>query len=522
MSGAGPFTREEPRAHGPGPVGVTLVANDPLRAAHAEANRCIQCGFCLPACPTFKAFGVEKHSPRGRIHLVKSWAEGNAAPDAEMLAALDLCLDCRACEVACPIDVRYGVVITGARDELADRRASGDIGGVWARIRASALKVAMRHIVAKPRRIGFVAGIAYRVVHGRLGRRLDAAARRRADSWFGAAFTFARAIPRPSTAPISGAAPSGGPSTSNGASTAKAASTAGMKTGTSACSAPASQAPGPAPKAALFLGCAQEGLFPETNRATAALLRRAGFVVEIPEGQVCCGALHRHNGDKEYARSLVLQNLRRFGAFDEEPGYDVIATNAGGCLAWIKEAAELFPPNSAEHQAARRLAERARDISEILVEAGAASEDANIFGPATAGDVDETVGPRVIYQPSCHLTNVCGVSRPPLDLLRRLHGDNVTLPPDGGSCCGSAGIFNALQPHASRDILERKMDSVDQAHPDVIVTSNPGCHLQMLAGVRARGLEGRVRVVQLAEWLYEHAAPTPAPGQNADVGGGSD
>lgn len=481
----------------------------PLDAAHAEAGRCIQCGFCLPACPTYQVFGVEKHSPRGRIQLAKAWAEGKAEPDAALLAALDLCLDCRACETACPIDVRYGVIIAGARDELAERRASGRIGGVPSRLRSFLMKLVLRHVVAKPRRLRRAAAVAARVVHGAVGRRLAALAGRRPGSWLEAALTFARALPRP-TRPASSA----GRSAAGGSPLAGFASEGSPWAGPAAGESRSAGAPG---RAALFLGCAQEGLFPETNRAAEALLRRAGFAVEIPAGQGCCGALHRHNGDKEYARRLVLHNLRVFGAFDEEPAFDVIATTAGGCLAWIKEAAELFPPGSREHQAARRFAERARDISEILVEAGAGMGPAAAPGSGNGGPsgraapaaVPGSSGPepRVVYQPSCHLTNVCGVGRPPLELLRRLHGGSVSLPADGGSCCGSAGIYNALHPQASRAVLECKMDAVAAARPDVIVTSNPGCHLQMLAGVQARGLDGRVRVVQLADWLYEQTVP---------------
>lgn len=496
----------------------------PLHGVHAEASRCIQCGFCLPACPTYKVFGQEKHSPRGRIQLVKSWAEGKTALEADLLAALDLCLDCRACETACPIDVRYGEIITGARDELADGRASGEIGGLVARLRHHALKLVLRHIVAKPRRIRFFGKLTHRLVHGRLGRRLDKAARRRPDSWFGSAYSFARAIPRP-LPPKTPAPPE--PPVATGTSTT--ASGVPQTDGAPA-SATSKRDVVHRRRAVLFLGCAQEGLFPETNRATYSLLQRAGFDVEIPAAQRCCGALHRHNGDKDFARRLVLQNLHAFGAFEEGRADDIIAVNAGGCLAWMKEAARLFPVDSAEYRAANRMAERARDISEIIFETGLSQDlervDTTATAAPTSGNTDENADIahtahhqrahlRVVYQPSCHLKHVCGIDQAPLELLKHVHSGRATLPPDGGSCCASAGIYNALHPAESHDILDQKMDSIVENPPDVIVTSNPGCHLQMLAGVQARGIQDRVRVSQLADWLNEHKEAIPPLGRAA-------
>ena len=450
-----------------------------LAAAQREAARCIHCGFCLPACPTYQVLGREKHSPRGRIQLVKAWAEGRVAADEGLSEALDLCLGCRACETACPVDVRYGVILEAARDELAQRRASQPANIL--------LKLALRHVAAYPRRLSLASRLAARLVHSAAGRQLERLAARRPGSWLAAALTFARALPS-HRGPL--AARPSFPSASRPEPAAAPGTTAPGRNG---------------PRAALFAGCAQAGLFPQVNAATASLLAAAGFQVEVPAGQVCCGALHRHQGDPEHARALLRRNLQALGLLGGEPA-EVIVFNAGGCLAWIKEAASLFPAGTPERAAARQLGVLAKDVAEILVERG--------WTPGDAVQGGERRPLRVVYQPSCHLTHVCGVTEAPLRLLRSLPGVTVALPSDGGSCCGSAGIYNALHPRVSAAVLERKMAAIaaiGDGPPDVIVTSNPGCHLQMLAGVRQAGLAGQVDVMQLPEFIAWYLARPRAP-----------
>lgn len=443
----------------------------PLADALNEATRCIQCGFCLPACPTYKVFGEEKHSPRGRIRLVKEWAEGNTEPDESLLIALDLCLDCRACETACPIDVKYSTVLTGARDELANRDRNPRTAGPIKRLGRAVFRGTLRHIVARPGRVSLASRLTNRVLHSSVGRSLQRRLQRRSESgWLGAALTFAEAVPNPkqrdseqeAIAQKQAPSPASPPSTATGAK-----------------------------RVHVFLGCAQQGMFPRTNEATAQLLHEAGYSVDIPPEQRCCGALHRHHGDTAFARRLVMDNLHAFDAFDERNDEPVVM-NAGGCMAFIKEAADLFEPGTKEHDAALRLAARTRDVSEMLEPAKYESEK-----PL-----------KVIYQPSCHLTNVCRVTKEPLAMLQKITGGNASLPADGGFCCGSAGIYNALHPEESRMILDEKMASIAADPPDVIVTSNPGCQLQMAAGVRAHGLQDEVRVMQWADFVRVYGRKT--------------
>lgn len=477
----------------------------PLQRARDEATRCIQCGFCLPACPTYKVFGEEKHSPRGRIQLVKAWAENDAALTADLLTALDLCLDCRACETACPIDVQYGRIITGARDALAEGGTAPKLSGppetpatpatsattapsataeapVPLPTRGPLFRWTLRHIAAVPKRLRFVTRTGHRLLHSRLGHWMQRQIEGRADGWFASALTFARALPYPEAprAQRTGWPTTHGPNPSQGCDSS----------------------------VAVFLGCAQEGMFPETNTATAALLHEAGYTVSVPAEQGCCGALHRHHGDKAFARQLVVGNLHAFDAWDESR-HDPIVMNAGGCMAWLRESAELFAPGTKEHEAARRLAARVKDISEMVNVLSETASGQTVKVPGqTESDTGRAEAPnkqnlRVVYQPSCHLTNVCGIHDKPLAALQQLTGGCATLPPDGGSCCGSAGIYNALHPKASQSILNAKMKDIAHDPPDVIVTSNPGCHLQMRAGVEAHGLAHKVRVVQWADFVHE-------------------
>lgn len=479
-----------------GPLYEAAPSSGPLGLALQEATRCVQCGFCLPVCPTYNVFGVEKHSPRGRIRLVKEWARGQVEMSARLQESLDLCLDCRACEQACPISVRYSVILSGARDQLREQAVAAG-RRLPQRLRTAAFRLAVRHVAAKPGRLRFFSNVGSRALRSRVGKWVRDQVVGESDGWLATALVFGDALPRPALK-----SDSSWPARRK-AERAKSGPFAEEET-----------TRGPAGKVQLFLGCAQEGMFPEANRATAHVLERCGYQVDVPAGQVCCGALARHYGDPDFARQLVRRNLEAFGAFDEDDDTP-IAMNAGGCMAWMKEAAELFAPGTPEHAAALRMAARVKDISQLLVEA---TGDANVAAHAPAStraddspDTGSSFGSaganlRVMYQPSCHLANSCGVLEEPLAVLRRLVGDNVTLTPVNGSCCGSAGIYNALHPQASKAILDKKMQAIVQDPPDVIVTSNPGCHLQMLAGVRAAGLEGKVRVMQLAEFVREFGA----------------
>jgi glycolate oxidase iron-sulfur subunit len=290
------------------PAPGALPAPLPLPAAAWQAmDTCVHCGFCLPACPTYRELGSEADSPRGRIFLMRSAAEGRiAADDPALRVHLDLCLDCRACESACPSGVAYGTIIEGARAALRQREPA-----------SPGLRFIYRGLLAHPRRLATAA-------------RLTAMAQR-------AGLTRSRAarlLPRPLAAmapalpPLSGRA-------------ARGRLPARVGSGT---------------PAAAFLGCVQDAFFPEDDIAMVRVLAATGHAVAIPRGQACCGALHVHAGDEEGARELALRNIAAF-AGTEGP----IAVNAAGCGAALKAYGHLLP----DRPEAAAFAARVRDFSEI-------------------------------------------------------------------------------------------------------------------------------------------------------------
>ncbi|MFZ5814545.1 MAG: (Fe-S)-binding protein [Bacillota bacterium] len=252
--------------------------------------------------------------------------------------------------------------------------------------------------------------------------------------------------------------------------------------------------PYPAPEqpgALYFHGCVQEGMLPQQNRAAVRMMERLGTPCAVPPGQTCCGALHMHQGDREGARELARRNIAAFEAHPELP----VINHAGGCGTHLKQYGELLADDPAWAERARRFAARVKDLSEWLVAAGAVER---LPALARTGG-----GVRVTYQDSCHLAHGQRVRVQPRALLRALPGVAYQEMAGADQCCGSAGIYNLVQPAMAGAVLSRKMEAVGEAQPAVVVTANPGCHLQLCQGVRQAGLEGQVRVLSLAEFLEE-------------------
>ncbi|MDI3318005.1 MAG: (Fe-S)-binding protein [Bacillota bacterium] len=407
---------------------------------------CVHCGFCLPACPTYQETGLEELSPRGRVYLVRAAAEGRLSRrDAAWLEPVDTCLDCRACEVVCPSGVRVGALIEQARSQVwAGRRAS-----FWRRL-------AFRHLVPHPRRWARLARLAR--LYQRSGlRRLLQRLRflgllpdhlRQLESVLPEVrgWTVRERIRR--LAPPAGVRARG--------------------------------------RVALFTGCIQDVAFTGVNEAAARVLARNGYEVVIPREQVCCGALHRDEGDRETAVRLARRNVEVFlGAL--EAGVDWVVTTAGGCGAALLEYPELVGEEPAWAGRARRLAERVIDVSQLLDRQGWEPPRAAPGGARGAGPVPL----RVTVQESCHLRNVMGVREAPRRLLRAVPGVELLEMPDAGRCCGSAGVYNIGHPDLSFRLMDRKAADLPEG-AEVVATGNPGCALQMALGARRAGRPVRV------------------------------
>jgi glycolate oxidase iron-sulfur subunit len=378
---------------------------------------CVHCGLCLPHCPTYQETGRESSSPRGRIALMRAVAEGRLAIDDErVLEEAYFCLGCRACESACPAGVRYGHLVETLRAEI-------DASGARSRLRRMAIRLALRGVVGRP--AGLRAAFAMLRLYQRSGlRRL--AHRSGALRLLGPlreAEGLLPPVPPREALPV--------------------------------------LFPARAPRrgrVALFTGCVMRELFAATNAATARVLARNGFEVEVPRMQRCCGALHQHAGDPEGAARLRRANRSAFRPAE----LDAVIQNSAGCGAALREAGD-------------ELAARVRDVSEFLHEVGLRPPPRELRL-------------RVAYDDPCHLLHGQQVREAPRALLRSIRGLHLSDLPGTADCCGAAGIYNLTHPEMSRRLLERKVRALREMRPDAIATGNPGCLMQLARGVRDAGL----------------------------------
>lgn len=229
-------------------------------------------------------------------------------------------------------------------------------------------------------------------------------------------------------------------------------------------------------------------MFFNTNEATIYLLRLAGCDVVTPSRQTCCGALHGHSGEKNLAKQLAKRNIVAF----EETDVDAIVMNAGGCGAFLKDYDHLLKDDPSFHQRSEAFSQKIKDLSEILVELD--------FHQRVHLALPEQI---ITYQDSCHLRNGMGVHHAPRLLMKAIAGVSLREMKDADRCCGSAGIYNLLQPNMSMHILDHKMTEVSNTLATTIVTSNPGCQLQMVAGIERSGDTSKLSAVHLADLLVE-------------------
>ncbi len=456
------------------PTGAPTGA-ERLQEEEARLLACVHCGFCLTACPTYTRLGNEADSPRGRLVLMRAVQEGRLPADDDAFRThIDQCLGCRACEPVCPSGVQYGF--------LAERaRAAGvDAGGQ--RFLARLLLMVFGN-----RALSSAAGLGGRILRaGGLAAFLARCTPRALSGVrFGLAMLASSRPQRPS-APALRIATVPPPATSGEGARADArefsdphALRGGYPDGTSL----PDRKPSPRrrPRVALLNGCVQQALFSHVNRATREVLEAAGCDVIDVGGQECCGALHAHSGELDHALDLARRNVDAFLAADP----DVIVVNAAGCGAMMKEYGEQLARDPIYSARAHELATRVRDISEYLVDLD--------FRPT--GDVPI----RVTYDAPCHLHHAQRITHAPLELLGRIpHLELVPLD-KAEECCGGAGIYGITHPEIGGRILDDKIDAVERTSADVVLTPNPGCMMQIGAGLVLRG--GHVQVMHPIELL---------------------
>ncbi|MGI8990906.1 MAG: (Fe-S)-binding protein [Bryobacteraceae bacterium] len=430
----------------------STIAFDPSRfdkPQQADLDRCVHCGLCLNACPTYRELGVEMDSPRGRIYQMVQVSNGAPITDSYQ-EHLSLCLACRACETACPSGVEYGRLIEAARAEIENTVE-----------RPLATRLIQRfvfgHLLQSPATMSLLGWLLYifqatglqKLVRasgilkllGKMGRLEQLAPPAQPPFFFG---KIGKTFPAEGQRRY---------------------------------------------RVALMAGCIANVSFARLNEATVRVLQKNGCEVVVPGGQGCCGALHVHAGLREEARKLARRNI------DVVLGgkFDAVLTNAAGCGSTLKEYDELLEHDSAYEEKAREFVSSMKDVTEFL-----ASIDLN----RQMGAVPVTA----TYQDSCHLAHGQKIRKAPRELLRSIPGLTFREMPLSDLCCGSAGVYNVIHTEMALDILNRKMDNVNLTKADVIVTANPGCMLQLEAGVRLHGHGQRVaHVVEILDEAYRNA-----------------
>jgi glycolate oxidase iron-sulfur subunit len=421
------------------------------------ASDCVHCGFCLPACPTYQLWAEEMDSPRGRIYLINQVLDGAGLTPAAA-QHFDRCLGCMACMTACPSGVQYDQLIEAARVWTEEARPAGPAAGDG-NLRDRAARAAIFALFPYPRRLR--AAI----------RPLRAAQRTGLDR------RLARSRLPARLSPVLGAALRLAP---------PAAAGAGRLPARVAARGPRRAVVG------MLTGCVQSVFFPRVNAATARVLAMEGCDVVIPRGQGCCGALSLHAGREAEAESFARRTIEAF----EQAGVDAVVVNSAGCGSAMKEYERLLSgvPDWAGRAAA--MSGRVRDLSEFLAELGPAAPRHPL--PVTAA-----------YHDACHLGHAQGITRQPRELLRGVPDLRLVELPDAGTCCGSAGVYNLLQPEAASELGARKAQAVLDAGAPLLISANPGCSLQIASALADRGQ--RIAVAHTAEILDASLRGLPPP-----------
>jgi glycolate oxidase iron-sulfur subunit len=395
---------------------------------------CVHCGLCLQACPTYIELGQEADSPRGRIYLMRAQERGILGVSEGFVKHISACLDCRACESACPSGVPYGEMVEKAR-EVIERESRRPLAITalrrlffksilpsqrWLRYSFKLLRLyQLLGLQGVVRTSGILTLLPGRL--DQLEQLLPDLRRRTQHVSLGEVF------------PAEGVAHH---------------------------------------RVGLLTGCVMNEIFGGINQATIRVLQRNGCEVVVPENQTCCGALHCHAGIMDTARELALRNIQ---AFEEQP-VDVLLSNASGCGAKLKEYPGLFSNDSGLRNRADRFTAKVEDISSFL------DRLPQLAGPGR-------IKARVAYDDPCHLLHAMKVSKAPRNLLRLIPGLELVELRTPDQCCGSAGIYNLTHYELSMKILERKIDDIQKAQVDIVATGNPGCILQIAYGLQRAGLK---------------------------------
>ena len=423
--------------------------------AESDMYRCVHCGLCLSACPTYGVTGLEMESPRGRIALMKAVNEGRVGISDRIVSHWEACLNCRACEAVCPSGVPYGRMMERTRAQV---RARGRQSDEMKRMTHWFLRL----VLPRPRLLRLGANLLRLYQH--LGGQTLARKLSLTRLMPGGLEQLETQLPRMSGRFF-------GPSRRT--------------------YRPAEGEP--TMKVALLSGCVMPLMQAETMNATVRVLTRNGCEVAVPTGQGCCGALNTHAGDLQSARAMARRNIDALLS----TGADRIVTCSAGCGSTMKEYHELLMGDGEYAEKARRASEMTRDITEFLLELPFRRPLAHVERMVT-------------YQDPCHLAHAQRITAAPRTILRAIPGVQLEEMENPSMCCGGAGIYSAVQPTLSRRILSRKVEAIIESGAAEAITANPGCMLQLEQGLHGAGQDIPVRhVVDILDEAYRLEEPEP-------------
>ena len=393
---------------------------------------CVHCGFCLPACPTYVLWGEEMDSPRGRIYMMKKSAQGEAPLDQRFGLHMDNCLGCMACMTACPSGVQYNKLIEDTRAQVERHVPRRITDSLFRKLLFATFPYVRRlRLMALPMLIYQRTGLQKLLRASGLLRLLPKRLFQMEALLPRVPATFMQRLP-----------------------------------------AKVSPAAAPGRRVGMLSGCVQQVFFQHVNQATARVLAAEGCEVIIPRAQECCGALMLHSGLDEQASALA----RRMIATFEKAQVDTIVINAAGCGSTMKEYGHLLRDDPAWAARAAEFSSRCKDISEILCELPARS-------PRHALPM------RVAYHDACHLRHAQAIHAEPRRLLATIPGLEVAEIEESSLCCGSAGVYNLLHPEPANQLGDRKVENLLATKAEAVISANPGCLLQLMSGLRRRGLD---------------------------------
>jgi glycolate oxidase iron-sulfur subunit len=409
---------------------------------------CVHCGFCLPTCPTYVLWGEEMDSPRGRIYLMKEGRDGEPMSDS-MVGHFDACLGCMACVTACPSGVQYDRLIEDTRAQV-ERRHTRSISD-------RALRESIFALFPYPKRL--------KAARGPL----------RLYQKTGLPSVLRRSGLLDRVSPTLGAMEGLAPDLGKAERVLERTSARGTRRGV----------------VGMLLGCVQREFFPGVNAATARVLAAEGFDVIAPRSQGCCGALSSHNGREDEAKRFGRALIEEF----EQAGVDMLVVNSAGCGSAMKDYVHLFSDEPEWVERAEALSANVRDVAEFLVEVGPVAE---------RHPLDVTIA----YHDACHLGHAQRIRTQPRELLRGIPGLELKEINEAELCCGSAGIYNILNPEPARELGDRKAKNVMATGAHMLVTANPGCLMQVASSIeRAGGVMALAHTVEVLDASIRGLSP---------------